>query len=393
MRIAVISPLVDRRHGTERAVAELVDRLRSEYRDDVELYAEHVSDLELSNFSTSTAEEQGSIRWHRVRSFPGPHLFAFLGWLVANYFARRRKNAEVIFSPGINALDADVILVHVVFHRVAELQSGAAVAGLRALHRRLYYALLCKLERHVYANPRIAVAAVSSHTARQLAHYFERTDVTVIPNGVDGEHFSPASLASMRDGARARWNLATEAFVLLLVGNDWRNKGLMMLLAAVARCKDLPIQVMAVGQDDETPFRKTAMKLGVNDRVRFCMPVADVRTCYAAADALAAPSLEDSFNLPVLEAMSCGLPVIASPNTGISEWLTGNRDCLLLKDPEDPDELASAIRTLATNQARRKEIANNAVETAKKFSWGTHAAEIRKLLVNAAKDNARFRSR
>jgi UDP-glucose:(heptosyl)LPS alpha-1,3-glucosyltransferase len=385
LRIAVISPAVDRQHGTERAVTELVDRLHSKYGDQIELYAERVSDLTLTGPLRAAASGGGAVHWHRIRAFPGPHLFRFVGWLVANCFASKgRSELDVVFSAGINSFDADVILVHVVFHRVAELQKAAGGAGLRALHRRIYYALLCCLERRIYKNPRLALAAVSERTASQLRHYFQRADVAVISNGVDGEYFSAPAIAVMRPGARARWGFSNEDFVLVLIGNDWRNKGLTALLAAMAKCARLPVKLMVVGQDDPAPFRDAAEGLGVANRVLFCPPAADVRTYYAGADTLVAPSLEDSFNLPVLEAMSCGLPVIVSPHAGISQCLKSGHDCLLLRNPEDAGDLAAAIRQLASDPAKRKEIAINAMETAAKFSWDSQADAVRKLLVQAA---------
>jgi hypothetical protein len=114
-----------------------------------------------------------------------------------------------------------VILVHAVFHRDS-LRPG----GLRGLHRKLYYHLLCNLERRIYKNPRIVLAAVSRHTAGQLKYYFGRNDVTLIPNGVDPAHFSPDAAAAMRQKGRHELQCSPEDFVVLLVGNDWRNKGL-----------------------------------------------------------------------------------------------------------------------------------------------------------------------
>jgi UDP-glucose:(heptosyl)LPS alpha-1,3-glucosyltransferase len=396
VRIAVISPAVDRQHGTERAVAELVNRLAAQYKDEIELYAQSVSDINFNQNSAAQARESGETIWHRVSSFGGPHLIEFLGWLLMNRFTRWRqertsgKTPDVIFSPGINAFDADVILVHAIFHRVAELQKAHDdPGGLRGLHRKLYYSLICSLERRVYTNPRVTLAAVSRHTAEQLARYFRRNDVSVIPNGVDGDHFSPASIATMRDRSRQVWKFSTEDFVLLLIGNDWRNKGLKTLLRACSACKDLPIRLLVVGQDEQAPFRVDAKNLGLANRVQFFAPVQDVRIFYAAADALAAPSLEDSFNLPVLEAMSCGLPVIASQRAGVSDWLTDSRDSVVLKNPEDAQELSKMIRSLASNTSFRSTIAANGVHTARKFSWDAHTSELRKLMAKAAQEKSR----
>ena len=390
MRVAVISPSVDRRHGTERAAAELIERLAAKYGDDVDLYAQRVADIGNLHRAGETANAGGKICWHQVKQFPGPMLLGFRGWLWLNRRARRRefarsgKKPDVIFSPGINALDADVILVHAVFHRLAELQTAREQGGLRGLHRRLYYAMLCKLEQRIYGDPRVTLAAVSKHTAEQLKRYFGRDDVAVIPNGVDVQHFSRSAIAPLRESARTQRHCSPEQTVLLLIGNDWRNKGLGTLLAAMANCKELPLRLLVVGQDEQTPFRAQAAAAGVLERVDFCPPVADVRPLYAAADILTAPSLEDSFNLPVLEAMACGLPVIVSPKAGVSEWLAQGADAMLLKDPENASELADTIRAVTGSSQLRKTLAENAVATARKFSWEEHTAELRQLMEKAA---------
>lgn len=397
MRISIVSPFVDRQHGTERAVAELMERLAETYGHDVDLYAQRVTGIRSLQSEGDSAGKK--IRWHRVATVPGPLLLGFPGWLWLNQRARRRealqsgKQPDVVFSPGINARDADVILVHAVFHRLAELQTARDRAGVRGLHRKLYYALLCKLERRIYSDRRVTLAAVSGHTAAQLRKYFARDDVTVVPNGVDAEYFSPAMIGPLREPSRREKQISQEEIVLLLIGNDWRNKGLSTLLAALADCKDLPLKLLVVGQDVQEPFRRQAELAGVHDRVQFCAPVQDIRGLYAAADVLVAPSLEDSFNLPVLEAMACGLPVIVSPRAGMSEWLINSFDALLLTDAESANELAEAIRGLATKAELRATLASNAVKTARKFSWDGHAAQLRQLMQKAAaKKNAAARS-
>ena len=390
MRIAVISPFVDRRHGTERAVAELIERLAGNYHDQIDLYAQRVSDIENLTPSDVPAVSSGGISWHPVGQFYGPQLLRFPGWLLLNRRARAQDSRstggtpDVIFSPGVNALDADVILVHAVFHRLAELDEARQARSARALHRKLYYAMLCSLEKRIYSDPRVSLAAVSKRTAGQLARYFGRPDATVIPNGVDSAHFSPAAIRPLREAARKSRCCGPEHIVLLLVGNDWRSKGLHVVLGALARAAGLPLYLLVVGQDDEAPFRAEASRLGLGKRLEFCAPREDVRAFYAAADILVAPSLEDSFNLPVLEALACGLPSVVSRNAGVSEWLTHGVDSLLLDDPEDAGELTEALRAIAEQPQLGRTLAENGVLTARRFTWDAHASKLRALLETAA---------
>ena len=84
MRIAIVSPFVDRRHGTERALSELLERLALKYGCEVHLYSERVEDLQVSKFLEAGNGRRGAIFWHRVPTVRGPHLLRFISWVVLN---------------------------------------------------------------------------------------------------------------------------------------------------------------------------------------------------------------------------------------------------------------------------------------------------------------------
>src|ERR1700723_3570568 len=88
LRLAVVSPFVDRRHGSERALAELLERLARDYHCAIHLYAERADDLPLAASKLLDSSESGSIVWHKVPSIRGPHLVKFVGWMFANGFLR-----------------------------------------------------------------------------------------------------------------------------------------------------------------------------------------------------------------------------------------------------------------------------------------------------------------
>src|SRR2546430_7462089 len=81
LRLAVVWPFVDRRHGTERALAELLERLARKEHCEIHLFAQRVEDLAVDQAGVPRAQESGAIFWHRVPSIPGPHLLQFLAWL------------------------------------------------------------------------------------------------------------------------------------------------------------------------------------------------------------------------------------------------------------------------------------------------------------------------
>jgi hypothetical protein len=124
LRLAVVSPFIDRRHGTERALAELLERLAHKEHCEIHLYSNSVEDLALDQSGVPRPKDSGAIFWHKVPSMPGPHLAKFVLWLFLNSVGRawdRRVHGlhfDLVLSPGINCFDADVMIVHVLFHRL-----------------------------------------------------------------------------------------------------------------------------------------------------------------------------------------------------------------------------------------------------------------------------------
>jgi glycosyltransferase involved in cell wall biosynthesis len=389
LRIAVVSSFVDRRHGTERALAELLERLTNNFGCEVHLYSQRVEALAI-NAARSRQPAAGVLVWHRVPFVPGPHVFRFLCWIFLNWFYRARDffirglRFDLVLSPGINCLDADVILVHAVFQRLAELHEDAASDGLRTFHRSLYYRTLRFLERRVYRNPNVSLAGVSQRTAAQLRQCFGRTEVRVIPNGVDAHVFHPGARSLRRASARQRWGFAPHELVLLLIGNDWKNKGVPTLLEAVALCRELPLRMLIVGEENPATFVGAISKHQLAGRVSFSQPAKDVLDLYAAADVYVSPSREDSFGMPVAEAMACGLPVITSVFAGVSDLIHHEIDGFILQDPGDSVALAQFLARLQGDEMLRRSIGEAAAMTAQEWTWDRNAEAVWQLLKDGA---------
>ena len=395
MRLAVISPFLDRQHGTELCITEQIERLARKDHWSIELYSQKISQLNGVRLASAVSpNEPGIIRWHQVSSIPGPHLLKYLWWFFANYWQRRRDKRsgrvrpDLVYSPGINCPDADVIVVHIVFHEFYErVRSELALHRLpvlnwpRVVHRKLYYKLVMFLERKIYSNPGVRLVAVSSLVAAQLKSHFQREDVTVIPNAVDTLRFTVEARMGKRDASRQSLSYGERDFVLLLIGNDWKTKGLDTLLRAAALLKDLPLRMLVVGNDEPSLYRPLVDQLALQDRVRFAKPSLDVVSFYAAADLYVGPSLGDSFGLPILEAMACGLPVIASPNAGASEILRDAQTGFILRDPQDQVELASLIRRIQADDTLRLSMGTIASHyVMANCSWDDNAEKTRQLL-------------
>jgi len=375
-RVVVLSPFVDKRHGTERCVAEQIERLAGAY--EIHLYSSRVEDVDLSG-----------ITWHRVPALGGPHLFGYIWWLCANRFMRWRDAKfrgiapDVIYSPGVNCLDADVVSVHVLFSKVREQDAGQKRAGAWPviLHRRIYYRLIEFLENRVYGRDDIYLAAVSEKGARDIrARFGQKKHLSVIYHGVDVEKFNPQRRQDLRASARSELGLSQDAFAILFIGNDWRNRGLPCLLDAVGMMRNPQACVLVVGTDSTAGYLESVERLGLTGRVSFLPPRGDVEFYYAAADAYAGPSLEDTFSLPPAEAMACGLPVITTSAMGVSEIVHDKEDGLVLENPADAKTLSEWLARLAQDAGWRERMGAEAAKTAGKYTWARNAAELRAVI-------------
>ncbi|MGA8220802.1 MAG: glycosyltransferase family 4 protein [Candidatus Acidiferrales bacterium] len=376
-RLAIVSPFLDKRHGTERRVVEWISQLAGTF--EIHVYSQRVEDLDLSK-----------ITWHRIPKLPGPHLINFVWWLAANRLWRawdrrvRGIRHDLVFSPGPNCPDADAISVHIVFAEyVRQIQSELTLARHplwtwpRILHRRLYYALAISLEGRAYARPDVTLILIARRTSEALARFYGRSErFPVVWVGLDHTLFNPTRRSSLRENARQALEISSERFTLLLIGNDWRNKGLPVLLQALADLRGLPIDLLVVGREDPQSYAAIVNEHALEDRVHFLPPRADVEFYYSAADAYVGASLEDTFAQPPAEAMACGLPVIVSQTNGTAEIITDGVDGLILEDPTDSSALAAMIRRLYEEKEFRSTLAEKAAGTARQYTWERNGREL-----------------
>lgn len=371
---------MDKRHGTERCVAEQIERLAADY--EIHLYSASVQDVDLSR-----------IVWHEVPSLSAPHTFAYVWWFLANHWCRwwdrqyRKLEFDLVFSAGINCFDADVIAVHIVFAeylRVAgrelALRNNPVSVWPWIIHRRLMYRLFIALEKKIYTRTNIPLAVISRKMERDLARCFDRTTgLSLIYHAVDLQHLNPVRSQGLRDEARRKLELPEGAFAILLVGNDWKKKGLPTLVEAVAALQNPRLWILVRGLDGSSSCRDLFRKAGLEERVRILPPVSEIESYYAATDLYVGPSIEDSFAFPPLEAMACGIPAIVSSQVGASEIITPGVDGLVLDDPRDSGKLAELISLLFRDDALRQRMGEAAAATARRYTWDRNAQQLGEL--------------
>src|ERR1700678_1236450 len=376
-RLAVVTPFLDKSYGTERTVIEWLSHMPDVF--EIHVYSQRVEGIDAKKFI-----------WLRIPTIPGPGLTSFIWWFAANQLSRlwdrrvRGLQYDLVYSPGINCFDSNVISVHIVFAEFlrqarAELKfrQNAPSSWPSLLHRLVYYRLIIALENHVYVNRETMLVLYAKKTAKDLERFYGRCDrLPILYLGLDHEVFNPGRCASLRTAARHQLGLSNDRFTLLLIGNDLRKKGISALLHAITQLRDLPVDLLVVGREDPTPFQTMVHDQALDSRVLFLPPRTDAEFYYAAADSYVGPSLEDTFALPPAEAMACGLPVIVSAENGTSEIITHETDGLILKDSSDSITLAAMILRLFENPEFRARLGENAWTTTRQYTWERNGRDL-----------------
>jgi glycosyltransferase involved in cell wall biosynthesis len=195
-----------------------------------------------------------------------------------------------------------------------------------------------------FANKCAHVTAPTLTALQLLRAQGLRAPAQVISNGIDLRTYCPGPPDSV---VRDRYGLRTDRPVILYVGRLSQEKGVDVLLAAVARLT-ADAQVAIAGRGPESGrLAATADRLGLSDRVRFLgfVPDADLPAIYRLADVFAIPSRAELQSLATMEAMATGLPVVASDAYSLRELVSHEKTGLLIT-PGRADELAASLDTL-----------------------------------------------
>ncbi len=219
--------------------------------------------------------------------------------------------------------------------------------------------------------------AISECTKRDAIKIYglNATKIKVIYGGVN-PRFRPANPEVVR-AVRAKYNLPDH--FILYVGTVEPRKNLTTLLEAYIavreRITQFPLSLVIVGKKGwlYTSFFHRLRELGLEKQVLLTgyVPDEDLPSIYSAADLFAFPSLYEGFGLPVLEAMACGTPVIASNRSSLPEVVGGAG---ILIDPLDVSGWVEAMERLLVDPEKRREMSEKGLQQAMKFSWEKAAA-------------------
>ncbi|MFA6888684.1 MAG: glycosyltransferase family 1 protein [Candidatus Woesearchaeota archaeon] len=199
----------------------------------------------------------------------------------------------------------------------------------------------------------------------QTLHY--KKNIITIPLGIDPKEFHK------QKKCKKPFFFASQCNVLF-VGTEEKRKNFPTVLKAIAYLKkSIPtIRLIKVGnpliQSERIKNIQLIQKLGIEQNVFFVGHIEKgIAKYYNAADVLVMPSLKEGFGFPILEAMACGCPVIASQCDSLPE--IGKDAIEYIDDPFDYKNLANKISILLTHTKIRNNNVSKGLKRAKDFSW------------------------
>ena len=226
--------------------------------------------------------------------------------------------------------------------------------------------------------PDIWVFGSEALRAKYLEHYPHWRNTTILPYGADIKLFSPRSNGSGQGSVP----------VVIYAGRVQPEKGVHVLLAAVKRLNQRRIPIMCrivgshfAGGTKDTPYIRS-LRQENTENVEFLgyRLAADLAEDYRSADIFCCPSIWfEAFGMVNVEAMACGLPVVASRVGGIPEIAAEGG--VLLVDPGSVDQLADALERLVSDKAVRESMGRDARASAvRRFSWQVAARQYLKVV-------------
>ncbi|MBR3711590.1 MAG: glycosyltransferase family 4 protein [Bacteroidales bacterium] len=219
------------------------------------------------------------------------------------------------------------------------------------------------------------IIAVSECTKKDIVEIFkiDPAKITVIYQGCD-KVFKSEIQSDAREIVRKKYNLP-ERF-LLNVGSIEERKNAMLIVDALPLIQDkIPLVIVGKRTAYTLEVEKKAAQLGVKDRLIILdkVPFEDLAPIYHLGEVFIYPSRYEGFGIPIIEAINCGVPVIAATGSCLEE--AGGPDCVYV-NPDDARQLALAIDKMMTDKVFRENSVGKSKLYVNKFSEEKQAEQL-----------------
>ncbi len=302
-----------------------------------------------------------------LRMLPGKYLQLLVSIpvfsLLATITALREKNSVVLVHAASFTGD--------IFRTPSCHRAALGVKWKKGERRWIFYPLHFFLVGWEYFVHRVGkpprLVCISNAVAAEFKHYYGTSgkNISFIPNGVDPDIFRPPP---DRKSLRKRLGLPAESFLAIFVGNDFKNKGLRQAIEGLARSDHTrDPRLLVIGEGNREKYERIANSLGVAGRVSFLGKRSDVEHYFAAADLFLLLSSYEAFGIVIVEALSCGLPVVATRVGGIVDLVQHEKNGLLVD--REREAIAKALNRMMGEPDLYRRLAAAARPSIEGYHW------------------------
>jgi glycosyltransferase involved in cell wall biosynthesis len=226
------------------------------------------------------------------------------------------------------------------------------------------------------------LVTVSECTKRDILKYvhYPEDKISVVYSAADSKVFRPRPIEESQDYLRKTHpQIGENPYIIYIARIENPGKNHIRLIKAFDSLKsklNFPHRLILAGSDWDraAEVHQVHQQLEHRDQITFLgfVPYASLPHLYCGADAMVFPSLFEGFGLPLLEAMSCGIPVATSDRASMPE-IAG--DAALLFDPEKVESIEATLRQLVEDADLRANLRTKGLARAAEFSWKRAAKE------------------
>ena len=288
-------------------------------------------------------------------SFPEPLAFSIRAW---QHLRPRINDFDVVqdnqsLGYGLLGIErAGLPVLATIHHPITvdrRLEMEYAETPWKRFSKARWYGFTKMQTRVANRMPRLITVSKNSLADIHADHEVPLDRLHVVPVGVDQELFRPLPGVQRIPG-----RLITTASA------DVTMKGLRYLLEALAKLRtERQVELVVIGRLKEGgPSARIIDELGLRDAVTFITGVPERRIIelYSEAQVAVVPSLYEGFSLPAIEAMACGVPLVATTGGALPEVVGTDNETALLVPPGDPEALAATIGVALDDAALRERI-------------------------------------
>ena len=304
-------------------------------------------------------------------TFPEPLAFSMRAW---DHLRHRQGEFDIVqdnqcLGYGLLLIERQLGLpiLGTIHHPITvdrRLEMEAADGWYKRLSLRRWYAFVDMQTQVAQRLKRIITVSENSFKDIVQDHKVKPENMAVVPVGVDIDLFKPLPSVKPIPG-----RLVTTASA------DVTMKGLKYLLEAVAKLRTErdDVHLVVIGKRKPGGASDEAIKkLGIEDHVEFITGVPEERIIelYSEAELAVVPSLYEGFSLPAIEAMACGVPLVATTGGALPEVAGTDGDTAMLVEPADSEALAAKLRWALDQKNLRPTIgARGRQRIVERWSW------------------------